>query len=51
MSPISQKNRDLVIEALYFYLFNKKFDLSVKKQQEINAVLNWIKLENYKHDN
>lgn len=49
MSLISQKDRDLAIEALDFYLFNKKFDLSAEKQQEINALRNWIKLEQYKN--
>jgi hypothetical protein len=48
MSLISQKDRDLAIEALDFYLFNKKFDLTAEKKQELNALLNWIKLENYK---
>jgi hypothetical protein len=51
MSLISQKDRDLAIEALDFYLFNKKFDFTETKRGEINALLNWIKLEKYKHEN
>jgi len=51
MSLISQKDRDLAIEALDFYLFNKKFDFTEAKRGEINALLNWLKLEKYKHEN
>lgn len=51
MSLISQKDRDLAIEALDFYLFNKKFDFTEAKRAEVNALLNWIKLEKSKHEN
>jgi hypothetical protein len=51
MSLISQKDRDLAIEALDFYLFSKKFDFTEAKRGEINALLNWIKLEKSKHEN
>ena len=51
MSLISQKDRDLAIEALDFYLFNKKFDFTESKRGEINALINWIKLEKSKHEN
>ena len=51
MSLISKADRDLAIEALDFYLFNKKYDLSETKRMEINALLNWIKLERFKHEN
>jgi hypothetical protein len=51
MSLISQKDRKLTIEALDFYLFNKRFDLTEEKKMQINALINWIKLENYKHEN
>jgi hypothetical protein len=51
MSLISQRDREVVIEALDFYLFNKKFDLSAEKKMEINALLNWIKLQHSKHEN
>ena len=51
MSLISQRDRKVVLEALDFYLFNKKFDMSQEKQMELNALINWIKLEHYKHEN
>ncbi len=51
MSLISQKDRDLAIESLDFYLFNKKFDLTEEKRMEINALINWLKLEKFKHEN
>ena len=51
MSLISQKDRDLAIEALDFYLFNKKFDFTEEKRMELNALLNWIKIEYNKHEN
>jgi hypothetical protein len=51
MSLISQKDRKLAIEALDFYLFNKKFDFSEDKRMEVNALINWIKLEYQKNEN
>lgn len=51
MSLISQRDRQLVIEALDFYLFNKKFDIPSEKRMELNALINWIKLEQYKNEN
>jgi hypothetical protein len=51
MSLISQKDRQIVIEALDFYLFNKKFDLTDEKKMELNALINWIKLEYNKNEN
>ncbi len=51
MSLISQKDRDLAIQALDFYLFNKKFDLPEEKIMEINALINWIKIEKNKNEN
>lgn len=45
MSLISQKDRKLAIEALDFYLYNKQFDLPEDKKMEINALINWVKLE------
>jgi len=51
MSLISKPDRDLAIEALDFYLFNKQYDLSEAKRMEIKALLNWLKLENFKHEN
>jgi hypothetical protein len=51
MSLISQKDRKLAIEALDFYLFNKKFDFAEEKRMELNALLNWIKIEYNKNEN
>jgi hypothetical protein len=50
MSLISQQDRKLAIEALEFYVYNKKFDLPQEKQIELNALINWIKLEVYKNE-
>ncbi len=51
MSLISQRDRQVAIEALDFYLFNKKFDFTEEKRMEVNALLNWLKLEKFKHEN
>jgi hypothetical protein len=51
MSLISQKDRNLTIEAIDFYLFSKGIDMTREKKAELNALLNWIKLEHYKNDN
>lgn len=51
MSLISQKDRELAIKALDFYLFNKQHDFTPVEKMELNALLNWIKLEVYKHEN
>lgn len=45
MSLISQKDRELVIDALGFYQVNKENDLTEEKKMEIYALINWIKLE------
>ena len=50
MSLISQKDRRLAIETLEFYAYNKKFDLPQEKRMELNALINWIKLEVYKNE-
>jgi hypothetical protein len=50
MSLISQKDRDLAIEALDFYLFNKSSDFSEEKRMEVNALINWIRLEYQKNE-
>jgi hypothetical protein len=50
MSLISQQDRELAIEALDFYLFNKKFDFTEAKRAEVNALLNWIKLEKSRYE-
>jgi hypothetical protein len=49
MSLISQKDRDLTIEALDFYLFSKGADMTEEKRAELKSLLNWIKLTNYKN--
>lgn len=51
MSLISQKDREVIIEALDFYLFSKGVDLTEEKRMELNALLNWVKLEYCKHEN
>ena len=51
MSLISQRDREVAIEALDFYLFNKQFDFTEEKRMEVNALLNWLKLEKFKHEN
>ena len=51
MSLISQKDRKNVIESIDFYLFSKGIDMSEQKRSELNALLNWIKLEHYKNEN
>ena len=50
MSLISKADRNLAIEALDFYLFNKQHDITEAKRMEINALINWIKLERFKHE-
>ena len=50
MSLISQKDRKNAIEALDFYLFSKGQDMTEEKRGELNALLNWIKLEKSKHE-
>lgn len=45
MSLISQKDRKNAIEAIDFYIFNKGLDFTDEKKSELNALLNWIKLE------
>jgi hypothetical protein len=51
MSLISQRDREVALEALNFYLFNKKFDFTEEKIMELNALINWIKLEHSKNEN
>ena len=50
MSLISQQDRELAIEALDFYLFSKGNDFTEAKRAEVNALLNWIKIEKSKHE-
>ena len=50
MSLLSQKDRQLALEALDFYLFSKGNDFTEEKRAEVNALLNWVNLEYYKND-
>jgi len=47
MSLISKKDRELAIEALDFY---KKSNLTSEKIMELNALINWIRLEMFKNE-
>jgi hypothetical protein len=51
MSLISQRDREVAIEALDFYIFSKGRDFTEEKRAEINALLNWVKLEYFKNEN
>jgi hypothetical protein len=62
MSLISQRDRKLAIEALEYYKtaipliinFELPSDIVIKqdeqKMMEVNALINWIKLEHYKNE-
>ena len=49
MSLISQKDRQVTIEALDFYISSKSSDFTEEKRMELNALINWIKLEYQKN--
>ena len=51
MSLLSQKDRQNVVKALDFLLFSKGEDMSEQERAELNALLNWIKLEYNKNEN
>ena len=51
MSLISQQDRQVTIEALDFYISSKAADFTEEKRMELNALLNWIKLEYTKNEN
>ena len=51
MSLLSKKDRDLTLEALQFYIDSKRHEFSEGKRAEVNALANWIRLENFKHEN
>ena len=64
MSLISQRDRKLAIEALEHYKTTITLiinfgelpsDIAIKqdeqKMMEVNALINWIKLEHYKNEN
>jgi hypothetical protein len=50
MSLISQADRQLALEAIDFYLFNKKHDLNEDKRMQLNALANWLRLEHFKNE-
>ena len=52
MSLISQKDRQMVIEALEFYIEDvQKNNCNATSIYSYNTFLKWIKLEHYKNDN
>jgi hypothetical protein len=53
MSLISQDDRDMVIEALEYYVLSLKtyHTPNEDKIYRYNTLLNWIKLEKYKNEN
>lgn len=52
MSLISQRDRQIVIDALTCYARVKDaLEWSEEDRAEVNALLNWIKLEHFKHEN
>lgn len=51
MSLLSQKDRKKVIESLDFLLFSKGQDMNEMERAELNALLNWVKLEYSKNEN
>jgi hypothetical protein len=52
MSLISQKDRQIVIEALEFYIQDmQKNNCNATAIYSYNTLLKWIELEHYKNDN
>ena len=51
MSLISQKDRELAIKAISYYNDNFSEYMLESERMEVNALLNWIKLEHSKNDN
>ena len=63
MSLLSQRDREIAIEALEYYRNTIPLTISIgelpsdtiikqdeQKIMELNALINWIKLEHYKND-
>ena len=50
MSLISQKDRALTIKALEHYTASFKDIMTESERAEVNALLNWIKLEYNKNE-
>ena len=52
MSLISQKDREMVIEALEYYVQKLKDDNCTDASiTAFQTLLNWIELEHFKHEN
>jgi hypothetical protein len=52
MSLISQKDREMVIEALKYYVQKLQEDNSPEASiTSFQTLLNWIELEHFKHEN
>ena len=51
MSLISQKDRELAIKAINYYNDNFSEYMLESERMEVNALLNWIKLEYSKNEN
>lgn len=52
MSLISQKDREMAIEALEFYVNQlKKDNCTPASITAFQTLLNWIELEHFKHEN
>jgi len=52
MSLISQKDREMAIEALEYYIQRLKDDNCTQVSiTAFNTLLKWIELEHYKNDN
>jgi hypothetical protein len=52
MSLISQKDREMTIEALEFYVQKLKEDNCTNASiTAFQTLLNWIQLEHFKHEN
>ena len=52
MSLISQKDREMVIEALEYYIHRLKEDnCNEASIYAYNTLLRWIELEHYKNEN
>lgn len=50
MSLISQRDREMTIEALEFYIQNmKKVNCNQAAITNFQTLLNWVELEHYKH--
>ena len=52
MSLISQKDRQMVIEALEYYIYDmEKNNCNEAAIYSYNTLLNWIRLEHFKNEN